>query len=247
VCTILLAWESHPRTPVVLAANRDELIARPSAPPGILRSSPLIVGGRDLMAGGTWLAVAADGTVCAVTNRHPGEGPPLAPDPSRRSRGEIPVALLTMDPADVPARLAALGPGRYNPVNVLWLSTDRALVAHVDDSGPVRVVDLAPGAHVLTTRDVDDERSPKVAMLVASLGRALAAGGDADTTLMGMRAVLADHTSASDSPVDAACIHGDVYGTVSASTVIAGPDRVTYEHAPGRPCVTPFATVPMTA
>ena len=52
-----------------------------------------------------------------------------------------------------------------------------------------------------------------------------------------------DHTSASDSPVDAACIHGDVYGTVSASTVIVGANRITYEHAPGRPCVTPFATV----
>lgn len=246
MCTILLAWKSHPGSPVVLAANRDELIARPSAPPGILRRSPLIVGGRDVVAGGTWLAVAADGTLCAVTNRHPGEGPPLAPDPSRRSRGEIPVELLTIDPADVPARLAALGPGRYNPVNVLWLGADRALVAHVDDSGPVRVVDLAPGAHVLTTRDVDDERSLKVAMLVAGLDRALAAGGDADTAMTGVRAVLADHTSASDSPVDAACIHGDVYGTVSASTVIAGPDRVTYEHAPGRPCVTPFAAVPMT-
>ncbi len=247
MCTILLAWKSHPGTPVVLAANRDELIARPSAPPGILWRSPLIVGGRDLVAGGTWLAVAADGTVCAVTNRHPGEGPPAPPDPSRRSRGEIPVALLTIDPADVPARLAALGPGRYNPVNVLWLNADRALVAHVDDSGPVRVVDLAPGAHVLTTRDVNEHRSPKVTMLLAGLRGALSATGDADTTLTGMRAVLADHTSASDSPVDAACIHGDVYGTVSASTVIAGPGRATYEHAPGRPCVTPFAAVPMTA
>jgi hypothetical protein len=119
-------------------------------------------------------------------------------------------------------------------------------VAHVDDSGPVRVVDLGPGAHVLTTQDVDDDRSPKVAMLLAGLGRALSATGDADTTLAGMREVLADHTSASDSPVDAACIHGDVYGTVSASTVIAGPGRLTYEHAPGHPCVTPFAPVPMT-
>ncbi|HVC43018.1 MAG TPA: NRDE family protein [Candidatus Saccharimonadales bacterium] len=247
MCTILLAWRSHPATPVVLAANRDELIARPSAPPGVLRRRPLIVGGRDLVAGGTWLAVAADGTICAVTNRHPGEGPPLSPDPSRRSRGEIPVMLLTTDPADVPARLAGLGPGRYNPVNVLWLSADRALVAHVDDSGPVRLVDLAPGPHVLTTRDVDDDRSLKVALLLAGMRRALAAAaGDASATMLGLRALLADHTSATDSPVDAACIHGDVYGTVSASTVSAGPDRLTYQHAPGRPCVTPFAPVPMT-
>ena len=227
----------------MLAANRDELIARPSAPPGILQASPLILGGRDLVAGGTWLAVASDGRICAVTNRHPGDGPPVAPDPSRRSRGEIPVALLTADPADIPDRLAGLGPEVYNPVNVLWLDADRALVAHVDESGPVRVVDLAPGPHVLTTREVDDARNPKVAMLSAGVDRALAAGGDAGGVMKGLRAILADHTSASDSPVDAACIHGDVYGTVSASTVIVRASRITYDHAPGRPCVTPFATV----
>ncbi len=229
----------------MLAANRDELIARPSAPPGMLSASPVIVGGHDLLGGGTWLAVAADGMICAVTNRHPGEGPPLAPDPSRRSRGEIPVALLTADPAAVPSLLAGLGPGRYNPVNVLWLSADRALVAHVDDAGPVRVLDLAPGPHVLTTRDVDDQRSAKVAMLLTGMSRALDAAGNPGVTMTGLRAMLADHTSASDLAVDAACIHGDVYGTVSASTVISGSDRLTYEHAPGRPCVTPFAAVPV--
>jgi uncharacterized protein with NRDE domain len=240
VCTILLAWRAHAGVPIVLAANRDELIARPSQSPGVLHERPLIVGGRDLVAGGTWLAVGVDGRLCAVTNRHPADGPPVAPDPSRRSRGEIPVAFLTMDAASVPASLAALGPGLYNPVNVLWVSPDRALVAHVDDTGPVRVVDLPPGPHVLTTRDVDDIHQPKVAMLLAGLIQAIDAGDDSAATMTGMRAMLANHTSASDSPVDAACIHGDVYGTVSASTVIG---RLLYEHALGRPCVTPFTQV----
>jgi uncharacterized protein with NRDE domain len=245
VCTILLAWSAHPGVPIVLAANRDELIARPSAAPGVLQESPRIYGGRDLLAGGTWLAVSADGRVCAVTNRHPAEGPPVAPDPSRRSRGEIPVDLLTLDSAVVPEHLAALGPGLYNPVNVLWIGPDRALVAHVDDSGPVRVVDLAPGPHVLTTRDVDDERQPKVAMLMDGLERAIVSGADAAATMTGMRAMLAGHVSASDSPVDAACIHGDIYGTVSASTIVVGDGQFVYEHAPGRPCVTAFERVPI--
>jgi uncharacterized protein with NRDE domain len=241
VCTILLAWRCDSATPIVLAANRDELIARLSAPPGVLSASPLIVGGRDLVAGGTWLAVSAAGAICAVTNRHPAEGPPVAPDPTRRSRGDIPVALLTADRADVAARLRDLGPGRYNAVNVLWVDEDRALVAHVDDSGPVRVVDLEPGPHVLTTRDVDDAKNAKVARLLSGMHRVLAAG----EVVAGLRAMLADHTSASDSPVDAACIHGDVYGTVSASTVVAGSGQLVYEHAPGRPCVTPFVAVTM--
>ncbi|MFZ2033124.1 MAG: NRDE family protein [Candidatus Dormiibacterota bacterium] len=245
MCTILLAWRCAPGAPIVLAANRDELIARPSAPPGVLSESPLIVGGRDLVAGGTWLAVSADGAICAVTNRHPEEGPPVAPDPTRRSRGEIPVALLTAGRADVAAALRDLGPGRYNPVNVLWVDEDRALVAHVDDSGPVRVVELAPGPHVLTTRDVDDAKNPKVAMLSAGMQRVLADGDGYREVVAGLRAMIADHTSASGSPVDAACIHGDVYGTVSASTVVAGSEQLVYEHAPGRPCVTAFAAVPI--
>jgi uncharacterized protein with NRDE domain len=244
VCTILLAWQCHADAPIVLAANRDELIARPSAPPGLLNASPWVVGGRDLVAGGTGLAIAAGGTICAVTNRHPNTGEPLPPDPSRRSRGEIPLSLLLgTRPDEVPDRLAALGPGRYNPANVLWVSADRALVAQVDDSRPVRIVDLGPGAHVLTTGDLDDVSRPKVAMLTAGMDAALAAGGGPDETLARMRGLLADHTTPTGQPVDAACIHGDVYGTVSASTVIGGPGPLAYEHAPGRPCVTPFAKV----
>jgi len=243
VCTILLAWRAFPGTPIVLAANRDELIARPSAPPSALQERPPIYGGRDLLAGGTWLAVSGDGRVCAVTNRHLGGEGPVIPDPARRSRGEIPVDLLNADPDGIETALSHLGPGRYNPVNVLWLSADRALVAHVDDTGPVRVVNLRAGAHVLTTRDVDDARSPKVAMLLAGMDRVMASADSADAAMAGMRAMLADHTSATGSPVDAACIHGEVYGTVSASTVIAGSGRLVYEHAPGRPCVTPFTRV----
>jgi uncharacterized protein with NRDE domain len=244
VCTILLAWQSDPDAPLLLAANRDELIVRPSAPPGLLHTTPWVVGGRDLLAGGTWLAVAAGGSICAVTNRHPDNGAPAPPDPSRRSRGEIPLMLLVdTQPEEVPARLAALGPGRYNPVNVLWVSADRALVAHVDDSGPVRVVDLAAGPHVLTTGDLDDVSRPKVAMLRAGMDAALAGDGGADEIMARMRGMLADHTTPTGQAVDAACIHGDVYGTVSASTVIAGRRGLTYTHAPGRPCVTPFEKV----
>ena len=248
MCTVLLAWRCLPDAAIVLAANRDELIARATAPPGPLSTEPFVAGGRDLVAGGTWLAVSAGGTLCAVTNRHPSTGEPKPPDPSRLSRGGIPLALLVETrPEDVPARLAELGPGRYNPVNVLWVSAERALVAHVDDTGPARVSDLAPGPHVLTTGDVDDQRSPKVAMLRAGLDAALTGDGDVHEAMARLRTLLADHRSPTDRPVDAACIHGEVYGTVSASTVIAGARGVVFEHAPGRPCVTPFARVPMPA
>jgi uncharacterized protein with NRDE domain len=33
MCLILIAWQAHPDYPLVVAANRDEFFARPSAPP----------------------------------------------------------------------------------------------------------------------------------------------------------------------------------------------------------------------
>jgi hypothetical protein len=107
------------------------------------------------------------------------------------------------------------------------------------------VIDLQPGVHVLTTGDLDDTALPKVAMLRTGMDAAVAAGGGAGELLLRMRALLASHHSPTGRPSDAACIHGDVYGTVSASSVVVSDRGVTYEHAPGRPCVTPFTRVLM--
>lgn len=72
MCLILLAWRSSVEYPCVLAANRDEFHSRPAAAahwwPG-----GLILAGRDLKAGGTWLGVTRTGRFAALTNyRDPG-------------------------------------------------------------------------------------------------------------------------------------------------------------------------------
>lgn len=55
---------------LTVAANRDEALARPSAPPAEIEAG--IVAGRDLEAGGTWLGLNRHGLFVAVTNRnHP--------------------------------------------------------------------------------------------------------------------------------------------------------------------------------
>jgi uncharacterized protein with NRDE domain len=248
VCTILLAWRCFAEASVVLAANRDELVARPSAPPGLLDERPRIFGGRDLVAGGTWLAVAVDGRVAAVTNRRVTPSGEVTRDPSRRSRGEIPTRLLTeVDEADIPAALTRLGPRVYNPVNVLYASPRCCFVAHVDDAGPPRVIELAPGPHVLTVFDVDDASQPKPATLLRRLEVALAEAPTPDRLMAGLRELLADPQSPTEDPLDAACIHGDVYGTVSASTVVIGDAGVAYSHAAGMPDETAFVDVPIGA
>jgi len=52
-----MAWRVHPRYRLVVAANRDEYHARPTAPLAVWPDAPDILAGRDLTAGGTWLAV----------------------------------------------------------------------------------------------------------------------------------------------------------------------------------------------
>jgi uncharacterized protein with NRDE domain len=230
VCTILLAWRCAPGAPVVLAANRDELLDRASAPPGLLAERPRVAGGRDLLAGGTWLAVAADGRLAAVTNRR-AEGR----DPLRRSRGELPLAVLAAGGDGAVRRLlAGMDAAAYNPFNLLAVSRGQALAGH--GTGAMEVVELRPGPHVLTVHDVDQPDEPRVAHLLGRLDGAVRGAPDAGTLLLAMEDLLRDP--------EWACVHGDLYGTVSSSSVLVpNAGEVVYRHAAGRPCATPHEDV----
>ena len=82
MCLIVLAWHAHPEYPLVVAANRDEFFARPSAPAGFWADAPEILAGRDLEAGGTWLGVSRRQGFAALTNFREGGGQ-LVDAPSR--------------------------------------------------------------------------------------------------------------------------------------------------------------------
>jgi len=68
MCLILFAWQSHPRYPLVVAANRDEFHDRPTAAAEFWQETPDILAGRDLQAGGTWLGVSRKGRFAAISN-----------------------------------------------------------------------------------------------------------------------------------------------------------------------------------
>lgn len=73
MCLILVAWRVLPDYPLVVAANRDEFFARPTAIAAAWSDAPQVFAGRDLEAGGTWLGASATGRFAAVTNvREPG-------------------------------------------------------------------------------------------------------------------------------------------------------------------------------
>ena len=68
MCLILVAWQRHRDFPLVVAANRDEFHARPTAGATFWQDDPSILAGRDLECMGTWLGVTRNGKFAAVSN-----------------------------------------------------------------------------------------------------------------------------------------------------------------------------------
>lgn len=84
MCLVLLSWQKSSDYPLVIAANRDERFDRAAAALGWWEDHKDIAGGRDLVAGGTWLAFSRNGRFGVITNfRDP------KPPSALRSRGDL--------------------------------------------------------------------------------------------------------------------------------------------------------------
>lgn len=84
MCLIVFSWQPDSQYPFILAANRDEFYRRPTQTASFWKDSPDVFGGRDLEAGGSWMAINRNGRFAAVTNYRE-----IAASDSRRSRGEL--------------------------------------------------------------------------------------------------------------------------------------------------------------
>jgi len=85
MCLLVLAWQTHPRYRLVVAANRDEYHERPAAPLAPWPPPGEILAGRDLRAGGTWLGLDRARRFGVVTNFRELQ----RPKPHAPSRGEL--------------------------------------------------------------------------------------------------------------------------------------------------------------
>ena len=99
MCIALIAHQTHPVYPLVIAANRDEFHGRPTAAAHWWPED--VLAGKDLVAGGTWFGVHRSGRVALLTNYRDGS----ARDPAARSRGELVVTALVNSRA--PQRMLA--------------------------------------------------------------------------------------------------------------------------------------------
>jgi uncharacterized protein with NRDE domain len=165
VCLILVAWRAHPDYPLVVAANRDEYYARAAAPANWW-SEQAILGGRDLTAGGTWLAITRDARFAALTNfRDPSRAHRDAP-----SRGAlVPATLDASAPVVERLRWLQREGSAYNGFNLIF-SDGEQLAVFESVVGRGRV--LEPGVYGLSNHLLDTPW-PKVDAAKAALGTAL--------------------------------------------------------------------------
>lgn len=85
MCLAIIALNTLSKWPLIIVANRDELHSRPTLPAEPWSDGEMILGGRDLTAGGTWLGMTAAGRIALLTNyREPGKLRADAP-----SRGQL--------------------------------------------------------------------------------------------------------------------------------------------------------------
>ena len=220
MCLIGFRWTPGPGGGLLLAANRDEFHARPTAPLNRWDRQHQCYAGRDLSAGGSWLAVGIDGRVAAVTNVRE---PQARPD-SRRSRGALVTGFMA-------GRLGARAYGEqvwanredFGGFNLLLMDGEDCL--HLSNREP-GIHSVAEGIHTLSNASLDTSW-PKT----RRAAKALAAAADADDssalwTLLQDRSIAADDELPDTGvPLDrerrlsAPFIVGEDYGTRSATVV----------------------------
>ena len=257
MCTlVILRRPGHP-WPVILAANRDEMVDRPWAPPGRhWPDRPEVVAGLDRSADGSWLGLNDHGVVAAILNRRG----TLGPAPGKRSRGEL--VLEALDHADALAAaeaLADLNPAAYRSFNMVVADNRDAYWLRNRGEADTRVIEVVPvseGLSMLTAYDLNDPASPRGARHRAAFEAAAAPDPEAPGIQGGDWSAWQEILARSEAGSEAAMtVERGAFQTVCSSllalpappeSAAERPRRPVWLFAPGRPdrhAYAPLATL----
>jgi len=162
MCTLVILRRPEHDWPVVIGANRDEMIDRPARPPGRhWPDRPEVVAGLDALAGGSWLGINDWGVAAAVLNRHGSLGPATG----RRSRGELVLeALDHADAVEAAAALSDLDPLAYRSFNLIVADNRDAFWVRHDGLTPIAAHPIKEGLSVIAAGELDDASTLRVAL-----------------------------------------------------------------------------------
>jgi uncharacterized protein with NRDE domain len=165
MCLILLSIQDHPHYKLIVAANRDEFYERKTAPAVYWNDYPEILGGRDLEANGTWMAMNKNGRIAMVTNyRDIRNIKPAAP-----SRGAL-VTDYLLETGSPESYLNQIADDAYNGFNLIAGSAEELWYHSNYKDG---VYKLSPGLHGLSNHLLDTPW-PKVERGLAKMKKILA-------------------------------------------------------------------------
>ena len=150
MCLLVLAWRMHPRYRLIVAANRDEYHARPTAPMAVWRDAPDMLAGRDLSALGTWLAVDRQRRFGIITNFRDVQA--RRPDAPSRG-GLIPEWLQQASAPESFLRQLEPGAQRYAGFNLLLNGADS--LNYASNRAPKFSRALEPGVYGLSNLLLD--------------------------------------------------------------------------------------------
>ena len=211
MCLLIFAHHIAPEYPLLVAANRDEFHARPTAVSDFWSAYPQLLAGRDELQGGTWMGVTRSGRFAAVTNYRDPARTAAAP----RSRGELPLGYLTgaLDPQsylDSIARQAS----DYAGFNLLVGDRDSLWYFSNSDSAGPRC--LAPGIYGLSNARLETPW-PKVEV---GKTRLLALLQDGSITHAALATVVTDRQLADERALARQGLDGSMAHTLSAQFIV---------------------------
>ncbi|KAB2015820.1 hypothetical protein ES319_D08G053000v1 [Gossypium barbadense] len=165
MCIAAFIWQAHPLYPLLLLQNRDEYHNRPTKALAWWDVDGCeILGGRDEVAGGTWLACSRQGRVAFLTNvleLHPRPDAKTRgdPRPDAKTRGDLPLLFLesTKSPMEFAEQLAT-DAHQYNGFNLIVADIPSKSMVYISNrpkGEPINIQQVSPGLHVLSNAKLD--------------------------------------------------------------------------------------------
>ncbi len=252
MCTLVVMRRPGHAWPLILAANRDEMTARPwLAPAKHWPDRPDVIAGLDRLGGGSWLGLNRRGVVAGVLNRRGS----LGPEPGKRSRGDlILLALEGQDASAAAEAVQALEPAAFRSYNMIIADPGQGFwIRHSGGASRPETTPLPEGLSMITAGDLNAADSPRIRAHRPRLkAAAVPDPGQGDWTAW--QEIMADPSySAADGPAAAMNLDPvDGFATVSSSLIavpgpglkVAGrPVSPIWLFAAGRPDRTPYKPV----
>jgi len=243
MCTLVILRRPEHEWPLVIGANRDEMIDRPALPPGRhWPDRPEVVAGLDRLAGGSWLGVNDWGVAAAILNRHGS----LGPADGLRSRGELVLeALDHADAVDAATALSHLDPAAYRTFNLIVADNRDAFWLRHAGAGDIEVRPIKAGVSLIAAGDLDEFTTPRLAFALIPFTAATVP--DTDGGWGQWEALLSDDHPPPGRPADAAMRFTTERGFATVSSALIAlpanpsPERpAVFRHAGWQPEAIPW-------